>query len=67
MIKSINAKKKIVALTCLIAAVVLIYIKSTSNKLIQIQLECVATMKQSNDDSEVRLTPIAPKTPRWNE
>ncbi len=37
------------------------------NKLIKIQLECVATMKQPNDDSKVRLTPIAPKTPRWNE
>ena len=37
MIKSINYKKKIAALTCLIAAVVLIYIKSTSTKLIQIQ------------------------------
>ncbi len=37
MIKSIKSIKKIFAITSLIASIVLIYIKSTSPKLIQIQ------------------------------
>ena len=55
MIKSIKSNKKIFAITSLIASIVLIYIKPTSPKLIQIQDK--AEIKKGNHMPSVERGP----------